>query len=136
MVKGILRIIFSIFFMLMAILIFHSTKLELVKLYPVMVSFFFFCVFFLSTFQKKTIIQKFAEQSEGKLSPIIEKYTRNLTYVWSFVIFCNFVISLVTVFMSEKIWIAYNGCLSYILIGGVVIIEYFLRKRFRKKYDC
>ena len=92
-----------------------------------------FLIFFSSLFTKETIIQKFAKVLEGELKPKVAIYTRKLTYVWCIFLFINLLISILTIFMSDKIWMIYNGCISYILIGLLFIIEYPVRVVFRRK---
>ena len=55
-------------------------------------------------------------------------YTRKATVVWAIFMFFNTVISLITVFLSTKIWVLYNGFISYILIGIMMTTEYIIRK--------
>ncbi|MBQ9245132.1 hypothetical protein IJ182_02565 [bacterium] len=96
-------------------------------------NFFIFSVFFASLFQKETIIQKFAKILDGMLTDKTAEYTRKLTYVWCIFLFCNFVFSVITIFLSDKIWILYNGFISYVLIGILFAVEYIIRIIFRKR---
>lgn len=130
------KIVLSIILMQIVILIVHYTKWYFVKLYPVVVNCFIFLVFFISSFSKETVIQKFAKLTEPNIKPKALEYTRKLTYYWTIFTFFNFLISLWTVFLPQKIWSIYNGIISYILVGSFFAIEYFVRKRFKKKYGC
>lgn len=130
------KIVLSIILMQIVILIVHYTKWYFVKLYPVVVNCFIFLVFFISSFSKETVIQKFAKLTEPNIKPKALEYTRKLTYYWAIFTFFNFLISLWTVFLPQKIWSIYNGIISYILVGSFFAIEYFVRKRFKKKYGC
>lgn len=132
----ILRHIFPIFIMLSVITLFHCTKCCLLKYYPVIMNFTFFALFFGSSFMKETAIQKMAKLIYENIKPIEMDYMRKLTYAWAIFTFCNFLISLHTVFLSEKVWAIYNGCISYMLVGTFFIIEFFIRKNFKRKYDC
>ena len=119
----------------MVILLFHFTQIYLVKFYPVAANLTAFLVFFISSFSKETVIQKFAKKLEGGvLDDFTRIYTRNLTYVWCAVTFLNLAISIVTVFLPEKWWALYNGCISYFAIGMVFVVEYIVRVVLRKKY--
>lgn len=122
--------------MLFVIIVFHCTQCDLLKYYPVLMNLGFFLLFFISSFMKETIIQKLAKIMEPDIKPKALEYTRKLTYIWAVFTFCNFCISLFTVFLSEKIWAVYNGCISYLLIGLFFAIEYIIRIRFKRKYDC
>lgn len=122
--------------MFLVIIIFHYTNLIIVKYYPVIINFILFCIFFGSTFRKETVIQQMAKLMEPNIKPKALEYTRNLTYVWSVFMLINFIISFVTVFLSEKCWAIYNGFLSYLFVGVFFIIEYIVRMKFKNKYDC
>lgn len=125
--------VFSILFTFAIITLFHFTKFGGLKFYPVVVNFCIFWLFFSSLFTKETIIQKFARLSEGELHPKTLSYTRNLTYVWVFYLLIQFLISFATVFMSDFVWIIFNGCLSYILLGVFFAIEYVVRILFKRR---
>lgn len=129
--------VFSTLFTFFIIAIFYFTGLRGLKLYPVVVNFCFFLVFFSSLFDKETIIQKFARISEGgaELHPKIKVYTQNLTYIWCIYLLLQFFASLATLFMSDKVWMLFNGCISYVLLGIFFAIEYIFRISFKKKHN-
>ena len=114
--------------------IFHFTDFILLKYYPPVMNFCLFFIFFSSLFQERTVIQKIALASDPDSNEAVMKYTRNLTYIWAVFTFLNFLISVGTVFMSEKIWALYNGFISYLLVGIIFIIEYIVRINFMRKY--
>ena len=130
--RAFLPVIFTIFI----ICIFHFTHWVVVKYYPVVVNFLIFLMFFTSSFQKETVIQKIAKTMEPDIKPKALEYTRKLTYVWAAFTFLNWLVSIVTVFMSEAVWALYNGFISYLLIGMFFAVEYIIRIRFKRKYDC
>ena len=127
------KLLVSIANTLSVIALFHYTQLFFVKFYPVCANLTVFLVFFCSLFAKETVIQKFAKMVDGELSENALKYTRNLTYIWCVLTFFNFVVSLVTVFLSEEIWALFNGLISYILIGTLFFVEYIIRTVLKKK---
>lgn len=95
-------------------------------------NFIIFLIFFSSIFTQETVIQKIAKLTEGVLDNDVKIYTRKLTYVWTIFLFINFIISLLTFFLSDKIWIIYNGFISYFLIGLLFITEYLYRVIFKR----
>ena len=125
--------VFSTLFTVFIILLFHFTRFGGLKLYPVVVNFAIFWIFLSSLFTEETIIQKFAKMTEGELTEPVKIYTKNLTYIWCVYLFLQFVCSVVTCFLSDKIWMIYNGCLSYIFLGCFFAIEYTVRIMFRRK---
>lgn len=125
--------VFSTLFTVSVILLFHFTRFGGLKLYPVVVNFAIFWIFLSSLFCKETVIQKFAKMTEGELSEPVKIYTRKLTYIWCVYLFIQFLCSVMTCFMSDKIWMFYNGFLSYIFLGCFFAIEYTVRIVFRKR---
>ena len=121
--------------MFLVIGVFHFTNFVLLKYYPAVMNLMMFLIFFTSLFQERTVIQKFALAMEPDADKRVMDYARNVTYVWSVFTFLNFLVSLGTVVMSEKIWAIYNGFVSYFLVGLVFIIEYIVRINFKRKYD-
>ena len=131
-----LRFLLPISFTLLVIFLFWYTRIFAFKFYPVIMDFLFFAMFFSSLFMKETVIQKIARMMEGEeLNDFVKKYTRNLTYIWCVFLFANFLIALSTVFMDDKIWMLYNGCISYLAVGTFFIIEYIIRIIMKKKYE-
>ena len=128
-----IRIFIPIVFSFCVILLYFFKRIVYVKFYPPMINFFIFFVFFLSIFKNETIIQKFAKIIKKNLCQKELDYTRKLTYVWCVFLFINFMVSLLTIFLTDKIWFIYNGFVSYFLIGLVFVIEYIVRIIFRKK---
>lgn len=125
-----------VIFTILIICLFHFTHWVVVKYYPVVVNFLIFLMFFTSLFQKETVIQKIARAMEPDIKPKVLEYTRKLTYVWAVFTFLNWLVSVATVFMSEAVWALYNGFISYLLIGMFFAVEYIVRIRFKRKYDC
>ncbi len=129
--------VFSTLFTFFVIALFYFTGLRELKLYPVIMNFCIFLIFFSSLFDKETVIQKFARISEGggELHPKTKAYTKNLTYIWCIYLLIQFFASVATLFLSDKIWMIFNGCVSYILLGLFFAIEYIVRIRFKKKHN-
>lgn len=130
-----LKFLFPFLFTVAVIVLFHYTQIFAVKFYPVAANLTVFLIFFTSIFSKETVIQRIAKTIEGELDNFTRNYTRRLTYVWCVFMFCNLLISIVTVFMPEKWWVLYNGCISYIAIGVMFAVEYLVRIVLRKKYQ-
>lgn len=125
--------IFPIFVTLAIVFLFYIKRIVVLKYYPPICNSFIFLAFFSSIFCKETIIQKFARLCGDKLEKPAWNYTRNLTYVWCVFTFLNLCISIWTIFLPDKIWILYNGFLSYVLIGILFGVEYIVRIVLRKR---
>ena len=109
----VLKVLAPVLFSFFIIGFFIYTKIAIVKLYPIVINFLFFSIFFASLFAKETVIQKIARCTDGKLEEPVFSYTKRLTYIWVVFLFANFLTSCVTLFMPDKFWVLYNGCISY-----------------------
>ena len=127
------KFIIPILFTFSLIILFYLKRIVAIKYYPPLMNLFIFLIFFSSLFKKETIIQKFAKLMDGELNEKVLIYTRNLTYVWCVFLFFNLLISIVTIFMSDKVWMIYNGFLSYVLVGLMFAVEYPIRLNYRRK---
>lgn len=130
---GKIKHITPILITLCVVFLFYVKRFVFLKFYPPVCNCFLFLVFFVSLFTKETVIQKFARMCGDKLEKPAWDYTRKVTYVWSVFTFINLIISIWTIFLPDKIWILYNGCISYILVGLLLGIEYLVRINLRKR---
>ena len=130
---GKIKHITPILITLCVVFLFYVKRFVFLKFYPPVCNCFLFLVFFVSLFTKETVIQKFARMCGDKLEKPAWDYTRKVTYVWSAFTFINLLISIWTIFLPDKIWILYNGCISYILVGLLFGIEYLVRINLRKR---
>ena len=130
---GKIKHITPILITLCVVFLFYVKRFVFLKFYPPVCNCFLFLVFFVSLFTKETVIQKFARMCGDKLEKQAWDYTRKVTYVWSVFTFINLIISIWTIFLPDKIWILYNGCISYILVGLLFGIEYLVRINLRKR---
>ncbi len=79
------------------------------------------------------MIERFARLQEPDLPESGVKYTRTVTKIWCVFFIINGSISFSTCFMDMKIWMLYNGFISYLLIGTLFISEWLVRQWIRKK---
>ncbi len=98
------------------------------KIYPVVISLALCYVFAASLWTEKSMIQRFAEIREKDITPAKGSYMRQLTLVWCGFFVINALISFYTLwFGSTKLWMLYNGLISYILTGALVLGELLYR---------
>ena len=104
------------------------------KLYPVFMNFLFAFSFTLSLFGgREPLIMKFAKHMGYDVKNVdVILYTRKVTLAWSIFLFLNTLISFVTVFLPNTVWMLYNGFISYVLIGLMMSVEYIIRRRIIK----
>ncbi|WP_224732672.1 hypothetical protein [Francisella sp. SYW-9] len=74
--------------------------------------------------------------SKEPLSMYAIKYTWYVTFAWCIFFAINASISILTVIIgSIKIWTLYNGFISYILIGSMMLIEIIIRTIVRRHFE-
>lgn len=87
------------------------------------------CAIFALSLRKTPIITQFAMKTHQVLDRNTLLYTRHATRAWAIFMGVNAIISFLTVFLSDEIWMLYNGFISYILIARTMLVEYIVRKK-------
>lgn len=111
-------------------LLFCLDNAVFLKLYPVLINTLFLITFALSLGKEKTIIALCAEKMGHVLTPNALDYTRKVTLSWCLFFICNMSFSLISCFLSDTVWMIYNGCIAYILIGLMMSGEWWVRKKY------
>ncbi len=106
------------------------------KFYPVLVSLVLLVVFGLSLLRPPTVIERFARLQRADLPSYAVAYTRKVTWVWCGFFVANGVIAWSTVYANDELWALYNGLLSYIAIGTLLVGEYPVRKWVEHKHKA
>ena len=108
-------------------LLFDSEKVLL--FYPVLVSFSSLIVFAWSLIKPPSMIECFARIMDDQLPDEAIAYTRKVTMIWCLFFILNGSFALFTVIHGDyKLWALYNGLLSYIIMGGLLGVEWLYRK--------
>ena len=103
--------------------------------YPVFISMVFFAVFTYSLRYPPTIIERLARQEDPDLPPKGVIYTRKVTLVWSGFFLLNASLSLFTIWYGDPwLWSLYNGGIFYVLMGLLMAIEMFIRRKVKASY--
>ena len=102
------------------------------KLYPILISLSFLCVFALSLKFPPSIVEKFARIKHKDLPKEAISYCQKVTKIWCLFFILNACISFATVFLDIEIWTLYNGLISYILIGALMTTEFLYRTYYAK----
>lgn len=104
------------------------------KLYPVLVSAALLTLFGLSLLHPPTVIERIARLAEPRLDAAGVAYTRRVTVAWCGFFVVNGALSAGTaVWGSDRLWLLYNGFLSYVFIGLFFGGEWLLRRRMRAR---
>ena len=98
------------------------------KLYPVLMNSGI-CLMFALSLRGIPLVERFAKKMGYILDAKQKEYARCATFAWAVFMFCMTIVSFITVFLSDEIWVMFNGLISYILIAIMIGIEFIVRKR-------
>ena len=117
--------------LLLATSLYISNNNLFLKVYPVMMNLLV-CMGFLLSLKTEPLITTFAKRMKKNLSECELLYTKKLTVIWGVFMAMNVLVSFITVFLSDDIWVMYNGFVSYILMFILFVGEFFVRRRLFK----
>lgn len=104
------------------------------KCYPVLMSVGTLAIFAYTLKYPPSMIERFARLHQPDLPESGVRWTRNATKVWCGFFIINACIALATVLWgTTEQWAIYNGFISYILMGCLLLGEFVLRKRHQQK---
>lgn len=101
------------------------------RLYPVVMCAVMLAVFSVSLF-RTPLCEVFARKMRVELDAAGVRYCRQVTRAWVVFLACHTAVTVATVFLSREVWAFYNGFLAYVLLGGMFLGEFIIRKR--RKY--
>ena len=100
------------------------------KLYPVVVNATLLAVFAASLVRPPTVIERIARLTDPALPDEAIPYVTGVTRVWCAFFVVNGAIALWTALAaSDATWALYNGAISYVLIGALLLGERLVRPR-------
>lgn len=83
-------------------------------------------------FQSQSVIERLARIREPELPASGVAYTRRVTQVWCMFFVLNGAIAAATAVHGElQLWTLYNGLVSYLLMGLLLVGEWLVRRRVR-----
>ncbi|WP_047243208.1 membrane protein [Chromobacterium subtsugae] len=104
------------------------------KLYPLLVNAVLLAVFAGSLRFGPPLIERLARLTEPELDARAIRYTRAVTQVWCGFFIVNGSLSLATALWADNaVWTAYNGCISYLLMGALFGGEWLVRQRVKSR---
>ncbi len=107
---------------------------DLMLYYPVLVNAVLLSVFALSLVNGPSFIERIARIKDPNLDARGIAYTKNLTIVWCVFFVINGSISLFTILSNDmELWTLYNGVISYLLIGALMVGEFIFRFFYLKR---
>lgn len=103
------------------------------KMYPVFMSVGAGMIFASTLIKPPSMIERFARLAEPNLPESGVIWTRKVTIIWCIFFVINALIALRSVlFAPMKVWVIYNGFISYVLMGILLLGEFILRKRHQR----
>jgi len=127
-------VIISLVGFIIVVFTWFSNSSSGLKLYPVALNILLFFIFAASLRYPPTIIERFARIQQPQLPQSGISYTRKVTQVWCVFFIVNGVIAFYTaMYASMEQWTLYNGLISYIAMGCLMIGELAFRKFVLKK---
>jgi uncharacterized membrane protein len=117
-----------------AIAIALSNSETLARLYPVGVSAAMLAAFGVTLLRPPSMIERVARAAGASLDEAGVRYTRTVTIVWCAFFVGNGCIALGTALVgSRETWALYNGLLSYLLAGAILVGERLFREIARRR---
>ncbi|MGY6269636.1 hypothetical protein ACXIUT_08095 [Achromobacter denitrificans] len=96
--------------------------------YPVMVNALMLAVFGASLAHGRPVVERLARLRQPDLPPAGQRYTRKVTQVWAAFFACNgSIAAALAAWAPWSWWTAYNGAISYVLMGMLMAGEWMLR---------
>lgn len=104
------------------------------KLHPVVVSLTLLAVFAASLRRGPTAIERLARLREPQLPPHAVAYTRRVTQAWCVFFAANAAIAAgLALWADSAAWALWNGLLSYVAMGLLMLVEWLVRRRVRAR---
>ncbi|EKZ6355135.1 hypothetical protein SJ584_16005 [Klebsiella aerogenes] len=107
---------------------------QLLLFYPVVVSGVMLAVFGGSLWSSMPVVERLARLRDPVLPEQAVRYTRRVTQIWCAFFIGNGGIALVTALYGDmSLWTAWNGMISYLLMGMLMAGEWLVRQRVIKR---
>lgn len=103
--------------------------------YPLLVNGILLCLFGSSLFwQSQSFVERLARLQDPKLNEAGVCYTRRVTWVWTGFFAFNILLNSIVLWKQQySFWALYNGVISYILLAIIMLSEWLIRQRIKRK---
>jgi len=101
--------------------------------YPVLVNLGLCALFALSLRDGEPLLLRVARARGMEITEHAPPYLRRLTTIWAVFFALNAVVAFVTIHLSIGVWAVYNGLVSYILVGLLVVGEVLYRRHYKRR---
>ncbi|EIW9478521.1 MULTISPECIES: hypothetical protein [Klebsiella] len=107
---------------------------QLLLFYPVVVNSVMLAVFGGSLWSSMPIVERLARLREPVLPERAVRYTRRVTQIWCAFFILNGGVALFTALYGDmSLWTAWNGMISYLLMGTLMAGEWLTRQQMIKR---
>ena len=116
------------------LLIFDDTAIVL-KMYPTLINLGLLTAFGYTLFFPPSMIERFVRAMNIPIHAKTTSYTRVVTMIWcGFFAINSIVATLVTFSGSLGAWTLYNGLISYLIMGSIMVVEYIFRYFYKRHH--
>jgi uncharacterized membrane protein len=110
---------------------------RVLRLYPTFISLSLLAAFAFTLVRPPSMAERLAQLSNVEITPVVKRYTRNVTVIWCCFFAINAGVSaLIAMGGSLEVWTLYNGLISYLLVAAIMGIEYLYRQQFIARQDA
>ena len=102
--------------------------------YPVRVNALLCTIFTLSLWSGDPLLLRVVRSRGIPISEHGVRYISRLTAVWAFFFAMNGLISFWTTTTTLRVWTLYNGLISYLLIGTLILCEWRYREYYKRNH--
>lgn len=104
--------------------------------YPVFMNAILLSIFAYSLLKKPSVIETLARLQEPELPEAGVRYTEKVTFVWCGFFLFNGALAFYTAQVGDMaLWGLYNGLISYLLMGGLMAVEWLVRQKVKAKHQ-
>lgn len=107
---------------------------QMLLYYPVLVNAILFALFAGSLRSDEPLLLRIVRARGIAISSHGPRYLTRLTAFWCGFFVINGMIALWTTTASMEIWTIYNGMISYLLVGALILGEWAFRRHYKKRH--
>lgn len=101
------------------------------RCYPALVNVGLLVSFGATLVRPPSMIERFARMHLSEITPRVAAHTRRVTQLWCAMFVLNGALALYTALAcSREVWAAFNGVISYMLVGSLIVGEWIYRRVF------
>ncbi len=107
----------------------------LLRFYPVLMNVMMGLMFAVSLYHGPPVLERMARLRKHPMHPASMLYLRRLTAVWvGYFVVSASIATWTAVAASLKVWTLYNGFISYVFMGLLLVLELPVRSWYKKRH--